>query len=60
MTPATPVKSLLTVKRVVHLSELQAQFVADMKVKFGCDDDDQAIREIIAAMMEVMQKDPEW
>jgi len=59
MTHAKPVKSPLTVKRTVHLSGLQAQFVADMKAEFGCEDDDQAIREIIAAMMTFMQRNLE-
>ncbi len=44
-------------KRVVHLTELQSQFVADMRERHGLPDDDAAIREIIGALMEILKEE---
>jgi hypothetical protein len=45
---------------VVRLTELQAQKLADIREKHGVATDEEAIRELIDAIAEILQNDPEW
>lgn len=52
-------QSQFPVRLSVDLTEVQAQRITDLRAEYGCASDSETIRELLTALFDILDKDPQ-